>query len=373
MMIILLINYFSKKYIFFIIFIMMNQYMPNRALRYGVAGTGAVSALARAYQSMGPYAPTAKDLTQAARIVSKKVRRRRRNTRRGGRAAGKKVVRQVKGIKKTISELKKVAESDQGTHIHRYRACADIEQTASLSKFAANGNSLQFNTITRLEEVLSELRYYNPSAPLTLIQASGTTGTYHKDFYFKQAYHRFDVVNNYQVPVKVSAYCFLVKESTSIAPETAFTNGLTDVGNPSSTSCLVYPTDSPQLTELYRTASSKSTTLLPGQSISLIQSSKPFQYDPSLSDSHTSEYQKVNHAGSFGVRVEGVFGHDTIADEQGTLPCGVDVRITSTYQVIYAAGADIKFITIDDNSQTFTNAGVVSSMPVADNQSFSVN
>lgn len=284
------------------------------------------------------------------------------------RRPAKPVYKQVKGMKKQISQLKKIAESDQGTHIHRIKRGGDqVTAAANRSHFAVYSH----NQVSFLEAALAELRYYDPSVPGTLVNADGTTGTFHKDFYFRKTYHKCTVRNNYQVPARVTLYNFVVKSDTSISPSAAFTQGLTDVGNPLSTSPMVYPTDSPQLLDLYTIKQTKSRLLQPGQEMSIIHSTKPFLYDPSFVDSHTLTYIKAFGGGAFGVRVEGVVGHDTTADEQGLLNAGVDVEVDHRFEIVYAAGADIKYITLDDQMSSFTNSGVVSNNFGVDNVPYS--
>ncbi|WP_445720965.1 hypothetical protein [Flavobacterium sp.] len=275
-----------------------------------------------------------------------------------------------KKVKSQIRELRRLAESDMGTHIQRKRQTGVITSAVGSSSH----NSLATSSITNLEEVIAQLRYYNPSAPSTLVTADGTTGTYQKEFFFNKVYGKLTVRNNYQVPAKVTVYSVSPKADTSIAPSTAFTQGLTDIGNPSNVSPLVYLTDSVQFKDLYKINKTKSKTLMPGQQLVCSHSAKPFQYDPSFVDSHAITYQAKFKAMLWVIRLEGVLGHDSsVTTEHNLLQAAIDYENEITFQVKYAAGADIHYIHLDDVSDTFTNAGVVSQKPVADNQSYSVS
>lgn len=255
-----------------------------------------------------------------------------------------------------------------GTHIERTRDTGRV--VGSVNNIGQN--SYDLSTVTTIESVLANLRYYNPSAPATLTTASGTTGTYQKEFLIKRNYAKFFCRNNYQVPCEVSLYLVVPKEDTSITPLTAFQNGLADVGNPSSTSPLVYPSDSPQFMDLWKIVKTKKAYLLPGKSCQITHSTKSFQYDPSLVDSHSLTYQSRYGSMAILVRVEGPLGHDTTANEQGSLVATLDYQIEKVIEIKYSAGADIKYIISNDNSNTFTNGGVVSNMPVSDNQQYSI-
>lgn len=272
-------------------------------------------------------------------------------------------------LKKKVKELQRIAESDMGTHIYRHKGATRNLSSVGQMTIA----SLTGVTVSSIEAALAGLRYYNPSTPSSLVTADGTTGSYQKEFFFKRCISKYLCVNNYQVPVKLRMYIVVPKEDTSISPSTAFTNGLTDVGGPSSSSPLVHLTDSEEFGDLYSIVKSVICVLQPGESKLLSYSAKPFQYDPSLIDNHNLSYQRKFGCHTLVTRVEGVLGHDTVANEQGTLAAGVDIQEDRVFEIRYAAGADIKTIAINDTSDViFTNGGVVSSKPVADNQGYSV-
>lgn len=271
-------------------------------------------------------------------------------------------------VKKEIRKLKQIAEADRGTLIYRDRQVSALSSSVNQTGY----NEHNCNGATVLETVLGQLRYYNPSAPSSLVTADGTTGTYSKDFVFDTMHFNLVARNNYQVPVECTIYYFRVKVDTNITPNTAFSNGLTDVSSAATTSPLTFVTDSDQVTTLWTIVKSKKRVLNPGTQMSLIHTEKSIKYDPSLHDSHNLEYNRKHRSIVSLVRVEGVIGHDTSAAERGFLQAGVDYYIDKKFVVNYQAGADIKWIHVNNSSSTFTNAGVVSSKPVSDNLSYSV-
>lgn len=274
----------------------------------------------------------------------------------------------VKNLERVVKNLKMATEADQGVLTYRWR-----QTYRNLS--AVNAHSLLSVPVLLngvLETVLGQLRYYNPSSPATLVQADGTTGTFMKDFTFDKIYTSIICRNNYQSPAKVRVYMCKVKDDTNIDPVTAFTNGLADIGSPTSTSPLVFITDSPQFNDLWKIHSSEMATLQPGEEMKMTYSVPAFQYDPSLVDSHNQAYQTRYHGCVFVVRVEGVIGHDTSVDQQGSLQAGVDIQMDRTFTVKYSAGADIEYLVVQDESDTFTNGGVASQKPIPDNVAYSV-
>ncbi len=318
------------------------------------AGTASMGAL-KAYQ----YAKPA--VYRMSKYASG-TRNRRRYKRR------KPVYVKTKGLKKQVKQLSRIAKADQGTLVYRRRQTFDAQSSANSSAFVVSN---ELNSLANMELVLAQLRYYNPSDPVNLITASGNTGSFSKDFFFDMSFHKITLRNNYQVPVRIKAYIFKVKEDTSQTPMSAFTAGLTDVGNPSATSALVYPTDSRLLNEIWKIDKSLSCILQPGQEKVISVTLKKFVYDPATSDTHSLTYQRSFDGSNFNLRVEGVCGHDTTLDEQGILQGGVDGVTDSVWKVLYPAGADIKTIIVNDNSDTFTNSGVVTNKPYADNQPYS--
>lgn len=273
-----------------------------------------------------------------------------------------------KSLKKTVREIQKEIKSEQANLI--YRSCVTGRVLSSVNQSTVS--SVNSVGCTELEAVLGQLRFFDSATPGTLIQASGATGTYMREYHFKNISSSIKLVNNYQVPVEVQMFVCSPKEDTSIPPATAFTNGLADVGNPSSTSRLVFVTDSSEFNHLWSIKLSKKARLEPGQSLNSIYSIKDCFYDPSVFDSHALEYQRKFKNYSIMIRVSGVLGHDTSLDQQGHLQAGIDYSIKTTYNVEYDAGIDLKFIVVNDLSDSFTNGGVVSEQPIADNIGYSV-
>lgn len=318
----------------------------------------------------------ARSLTGPARTnyIKRKVtsaRSARSSRRRTNRRSSKKASKQdcCVEIKRQIKDIKRTVDADMGTHIHKVaiaNACTATVNENSMCQHGVIDN-------TKLEAAVANLRYYNPATPGTLTTADASTGTYHRDVFFKSVYSRFDVRNNYQVPVEVSLYAVTPRLDTNITPTTAYTNGLADQGAVSSSSVQMYPTDSMQFNDVWRIIKSKKRMLQPGSSFSLSQVMKNIKYDPSLNDSHASTYQINFKAFVWLIRVQGVTAHDTVQDEQGFSAAGVDYSLSNIYTISYAAGVDLLDYSINETQlDTFTNAAVLSNKPVSDNQSYSV-
>lgn len=273
-----------------------------------------------------------------------------------------------KKIKQQLKEVKKLAEADMGTLTYR-----DIETSQLLASSNSQGVvSYVGNSTEAIEEVIAQLRYYNPSSPSTLVTADGATGAYQKEFYISRAYSKITCRNNFQVPAHVSIYICVPKQDTSITPTTAWSNGLTDSSNGTTSNINSFPTDSLQFTDLWRIQKTRKKVVQPGSTWSLNHSVKPFSYDPSLIDDHSFSYQRLFRGWSYLVVVQGVCGHDsTTTTTTGILQAGVDFVVERTFEVRYNAGADIKYTYYASALGTLTTGGVVSQKPVADNQKYS--
>lgn len=268
-----------------------------------------------------------------------------------------------------LSHLKKITDADTGTLIYRARTTGRVLAGVNQQSYA----SIVMNSTSTIETILAELRFFNPAVPGTLTQASGATGTYSRNFYFKNGYIKFKIRNNYQVPCRCVLYACSPKEDTDLTVSTAFTDGLADVGNPDNASPLVFLTDSPLFYDLWKINKSCSSILQPGEEMDYNMSLGAFEYNPADVDSHSLSYQKQYKASIYFVRVEGILGHDSTADEQGCLAGGIDWMADRTFTVEYPAGVNIKYIVVSNGADSFTNAALVSSKPVSDNIVYSVS
>lgn len=274
----------------------------------------------------------------------------------------------VKKLAKRVDKLARGVKSGQGELIYHALSTGTLRAAIKVQNYVLAAPM----SCSTYESVLGELRFFDSATPNTLVQASGASATYTREYYFKTCYTSVEVRNNYQVPCKLTAYVVCPKKDTSIEALTAFTDGLADVGNPSNTSPCLHLTDSQVFNDLWRICKTTKRELLPGKSCTITHSTGEFGYDPAIFDSHALTYQSRFKTYAVLLRVEGVIGHDTSAAEYGMLAAGIDYKAHRKVVVHYDAGADIKYIFVSDGQTGFTNAGVVSSMPVSDNLSYSV-
>lgn len=272
---------------------------------------------------------------------------------------------EIKDLKKKVREISKVLEGVRATHIHRVRSTFNLD--ASVNSMVLNSTPY---TIAALESAMANLRYFNP-ATNALVTADPSTGTYNRELHVKEVVYKITARNNYQVPCRLTLYGCRPKVDTNTNPATYFQNGLADQGNPSNTSPLVHLTDSLEFKDGWKIEKSKNYVLQPGEEVSMYSSIKSFDYDFSFADTHASSFQPKLNGFAWVQRVEGILGHDTVADEQGFLQASCDFALEVKYVFDYDAGKDLYDISISDGASTFSNAGVVSNKPVSDNQQYS--
>lgn len=225
-----------------------------------------------------------------------------------------------------------------------------------------------------IEQALAQARYFDPTNPGTLITGSLATPTYQQSIDVS-VFTKCLITNNYQVPVMVTYGIVTPKGDVTLSPNSALGAGLTDQGNPDSSSTLISYRDSKLFTDLWKVKSKLySKVLMPGKSINLTHAQSRFMYDPSYTDSETETFVEKNKNAVFIYRIQGTLSHDSsVSTEQGMSPAGIDVYVHSVYTIKYnSGGASINTIVLAENaSQSFTNAAVRSQV-VVDNQSYSI-
>jgi len=274
-------------------------------------------------------------------------------------------------LKKEVRHIKQQLNADSARHIYK-QLTADAW---SVSANECTQGTIAIITGSLLETYISHLRYYDPSNPGTLTTASGATGTFQREIHFKNVNAKLEVHNNYQVPCRVKIYLVKPKGDTNISPTTYYNNSIADqviTGGNTSTAG-IYPTDLKTFMSQWSVKCVKDAILDAGAFTVVSHNSGAFKYDPSLFDDHSLEYQNKFKACAWFMRIEGVLGHDTSANQVTTIPTRIDYTTTLRAEIIYDAGVVLDDIYLANNrSSSFTNGGVITNKPIADNQSYSV-
>lgn len=270
-------------------------------------------------------------------------------------------------LTKQVKEIKKSIKADQARHTYK----ATYKNRIIANPGGCEHESVNVGGVSRLEEYIANLRYYDPSNPGTLVTASGATGTFSRNIHFKNINSRLEVRNNFLVPCKVKVYLVMPKSDTTIAPLTYYNNGIDDqvISTADETTPLLHLTDITMFNQQYKAKLVKSKYLLAGQEFSVSHNTGAFNYDPALTDSHTLEYQPKFKTAVWTIRVEPVLHHDTIVSTEIGLGYGaVDTVAFVKAEILYDAGTPLDDIYLSEGrTTTFTNAGVTSVSSIPDN------
>ena len=331
-------------------FARMGNY-ANFAKLYG-APLAMSAAAALRYRSHQPYARRQK-LNKQIRAYGN-IKGRTRYPKKGKRKPKGKVGRN----KQQIATLRNRVNASMGTLTYRDVAANVINASPNECHY---GDFINASSST-IELALAQLRYYDPTAPTSLVVAPAATGTYRKVIRIVKSTLSLELRNNYDLGCNLRAYACSVKHDTSILPSVAMTNALADMSNSLAiTSTAVFPTDCPQLLDLWNVKQICNVTLRPGESKTVsYASSGSYEYDPSLTDSHALDYQRTFDGSVIMIRMCGLPAHDTsVTTEHGLAKASMDYILRRTFVVDYDAGINIKFLYVADNLDTFTNNGYV--------------
>lgn len=276
----------------------------------------------------------------------------------------------AKVLNKQILDLRKKVNIGKAHHTRKQLASGRVLASVGLCNHAL----LNAYTLSNLEANMSALRYYNPSAPATLVTADASTGTYSRDVMIKYIYSKMEFKNNYQSPVHLKVYLCKVKGHTADDPLTLLTNNDQVISYSGITDPQVYLTEIENIRQVWNVDCVVDKILLNGQTASCSHSEKDIQYDPSHGDEDSTAYQKHIKSFCWIMRVEGVLGHDTSLDQQTTLQAGIDYQNQKVIKFEYEAGINLNDIHVTDSRDSaFTNGGVTGTYSVPDNIGYSVS
>lgn len=280
----------------------------------------------------------------------------------------KKVNDKLNKLSTALVELRKSEDASLGKMTWRQ------ENSTSIASATYNYQATdiqQANDISTIESIIANLKYFNPSAPATLITADNASGTFQRNVWLKSLTTKLTMRNNFKTDCHVKVYLCKVKDDTSLNALTAWTNGLADGGNVLGVSARNnYPTDYSLFNDLYATKVLVNQYLSAGQSIECSHTEKDINYDPAVVDSHADLYQKTYKNYQFLILVNGTVMHDSAnLAEIGFGKCGVDLVKKITAVVKYDAGINLSYVHVINsvNGFTTTGFGVQSLKPTSNN------
>lgn len=253
-----------------------------------------------------------------------------------------------------LRQLKRRVEAGMGTYIEKHRET----QQLTAANNGINLGSYPVNTLTIIEGVIDALPVFNPALPGTYTSVDFTSGTQQKEVEIASTKSWIKLRNNSNQDIYVRVYLVQPKEDTSYNPRDTVTNGLTDMGSGLTVNTpLLTPLDSQQFCDLYSITKSVKRKLLPGSELMMNHYVRSFQYDPSFADSHNLQFQARWGTHVYLVRLEGPIAHDaTTTTNIGRMQAAVDIELGYVHTIKYEAGADIKYIVVDDDNESMASA-----------------
>lgn len=278
----------------------------------------------------------------------------------GGNLRGTKInklSRQVKDINYTLKH-------DMAKHTNRRRA------TGGSSSLHNDETILNLVPISggSIKTAIANLRYYDPSAPGTLVTANAATGTYSRHITIKNIHSTLRIRNNYHVPMRFEMASFTPRGGTNVNCITAVANSKADnfVGGPIGNPTNLFFSDYEQLKKLYKKEKSSGLrTMNPGSTYEMSFNTGKFDFDPSVFADDPESFQSRFKSLQWLVRHFGELAHDSVnlGTEVGYSGSSLDFEILTNVEIEYDAGTSLNDISVDSNVSTFTTSAVCANKP----------
>lgn len=273
------------------------------------------------------------------------------------RTAKKPVSMQVRRNTVKLARIAKVVDTTTGTHLRRQRF-----SSTQGSLYGQQGVDFYVSLdLNQVKNSVNNLKYYDPSAPGSLITANGNTGDYQRDFLITRASSELNLQNQGYVPQTVRVYECRPRLDTQLDPVQCWADGLADqqhgtlpldtVAQP-----LTRPSDVVFFNTMWSTSNFKEVRLLPGQKHTFTTSHKPFTFDPSFTDIHSTLYQRKYQAMGWMVVLVGDVAFDsTLVSVSESNTANLLVSRTEVLEVQYDAGVNVQTL---EYNQTSSNSGL---------------
>ena len=264
---------------------------------------------------------------------------------------------QIAILKKKVRSLNTRVEALNGEMIYRAMGYTLIES-------AQNNCSLFQNYVgdkAFVQDSLAELRYYDPQNPSALVNTTFLAGAYSKTITIMSMGLKIRMKANYRVGFRYEAW--LVKPRVAGA-DNAGTDWATwsqdavygQANAEINPNC--YPTDIRALMLAWNFKLLKRGEIQPGKSLSLsYYDNKPWTFNDSYIEDAALEFQRNLHCAGILVRLTGPIAHDTTTSSLlGRSRIAAVCECTAHIKMKYDAGADIKYVVINDTPSTFTDS-----------------
>lgn len=269
-----------------------------------------------------------------------------------------------------ISALTKKVNGDLATHTRRTVLSPVIDLTVKNQGYMDHLNACD---IAKLDDAISQLRYYDPSNPSVLLTAGGATGDFSRTFTFLNFSAKLVIRNNYNTPFFITLYVVTPKSDLTFDPVQHVQEGLDiQMAVPADVDAVTsYPTDSDVFNTYWKIRKTVKRYLTPGKETAITYNTGRFEFNPEVADIRSLETYMVKYKSAvFMWKVQTSPAHDSVVpDTVGLAPAKFDATLYFTSKVQYDAGVALNDfssnISLDEMGFEIINNG-----PMTGNQLF---
>lgn len=289
--------------------------------------------------------------------------------------------RRKQSLKKRVRRLEIDNSAQMSNLLYKEISTDYIETDPNVATYT----SYSITSKSQMAKPMAQLRYYNPSAPSTLITADAADLAETNKVMFRNIYAGITLKNNYRAPVKVTVYCLETKSDTNTGPNAQMDAAIADQvlqqgattwnkANPN-----IYPTELTFFKQKWKVLDSCTKVLANGRSMTCRCNIPNFWYSPAYNDVNTNNFTTKYKSRVFYVRTQGVLGHEaagvTDGADVGYIGGSLDVSQLIRYNVRYdAGGPSLNLIYVDnpaaDTSTTANAVGVLNAQNVTNSGGF---
>lgn len=192
-------------------------------------------------------------------------------------------------LAKRVKEISKKVNTSLATHNSKWYEGGTVSWTAN----AQNVKWITGNQTTALDDVLPELKYYDPSSGLFTSPDPGTASGAQTKFRFKYVSAKLSVRNNGNFDAHVRIYCCWPKQTTQDQPNVIWSSNLSESSNATSTANWdVKPSDVNDLTKIWNLRVCGDYIIRPGQTVEVNNSVKDIMFQPNtVAEEWSTDYK----------------------------------------------------------------------------------
>lgn len=182
--------------------------------------------------------------------------------------------------------------------------------------------------------------------------------TFSRKILIKSILQKLTLQNSSTNNAHIKVYCMMPRDETNDNPQTSWAAGIANIpggaGPITINSIFQYPSDYHQVRHTWKSKVILDTILVPGQKAVCSKMVKSVQYDPSIYDTESDQYQSSLKCFGFLLVCSGDISRQAAATQVGKGDVAIDVIQEVKYVIEYPGGANFKYIEIANNLNVLT-------------------